>query len=76
MRAANVCVAALLIGGVPAFPAVAQTFTRPLDELEASRRQRIEMDKRMARETAEQRRKNKVRAAAGAKNAAARRSAS
>jgi hypothetical protein len=75
MRLANVSVVAMLIAGaLIAAPAIAQT--RPFEELEASRRQRIEMDKRMAREAAEQRRKDKERTAAGARDAAAQRSAS
>ena len=50
--------------------------TRPFEELEASRRQRIEMDKRMAREAAEQRKKDKEKAAAGVRDAAALKAAS
>ena len=73
MRVVNICLAALAMAGAPA---AAWAQTKPLEELEASRRQRIEMDKRMARETGEQRRKDKERAAAGARDAAAQRSAS
>ncbi len=49
----------------------AQGMTYPLRELEASQRQRVEMDKRMKREADEQRRKDKERTAANARADAA-----
>lgn len=74
MRIAKICVMALVMAGPPtAAPVHAQT--KPFEELDASRRQRIAMDKRMAREAAEQRRKDRDRTAAGARDAAAERSA-
>lgn len=65
--------AALLVSAATLNSAVAQV-TRPFEELEASRRDRLAADKRMAREAAEQRRKEKV--AAGARDAAAQKAAS
>ena len=71
MRVAiTLCAASmLLIAGLPAVQA--QTMTYPLKELEASRLQRIEMDKRMKREADEQRRKDRERIAANARADAA-----
>ena len=67
--------AALLVSAATLNSAVAQV-TRPFEELEASRRDRLATDKRMAREAAEQRRKDKEKVAAGARDAAAQKAAS
>jgi hypothetical protein len=74
MRAALFLTASLL-SAATVNSAVAQV-TRPLEELEASRRDRIAADKRMAREAAEQRKKDKEKVAAGVRDAAAQRAAS
>ena len=74
MRAA-LFLAASLLSAATVNSAVAQV-TRPLEELEASRRDRIAADKRMAREAAEQRKKDKEKVAAGVRDAAAQKAAS
>ena len=74
MRAA-LFLAASIAAAAAAIPAAAQ-MTRPFEELEASRRDRIAADKRMAREAAEQRKKDKEKVAAGVRDAAAQKAAS
>jgi hypothetical protein len=75
MTIAKLCLlAALVIAGCGS--AAAQV-VNPLEELEASRRGSIEMDKRMKRERDEQLRKDKERAAANVRqDAAAKKAAS
>jgi hypothetical protein len=70
-----VYLAVSLAAAVAVGPAFAQV-TKPFEELEASRRDRIASDKRMAREAAEQRRKDKEKVAAGVRDAAAQKAAS
>src|SRR5215218_4124675 len=74
MRAA-LFLAAFIAAATATNPSAAQ-MTKPFEELEASRRDRIASDKRMAREAAEQRRKDKEKAAAGVRDAAAQKAAS
>ena len=74
MRAA-LFLAAFIAAATATNPSAAQ-MTRPFEELEASRRDRIAADKRMAREAAEQRKKDKEKVAAGDRGAAAQRAAS
>ena len=67
--------AALLVSAATLSSAAAQV-TRPFEELEASRRDRLAADKRMAREAAEQLRRDKEKVAARARDAAAQKAAS
>jgi hypothetical protein len=75
MRAAKVGLIASLLAVAGVSSATAQ-MTYPLRELEASKRDGIEHDRRLKQYTIEQRRKDKARAAASVRDDAARDAAS
>ena len=58
MGLAKLCLAAL-IGGASAFSAAAVEMVRPFEVLESARRDRIELEKRMKREEAERRQRER-----------------
>lgn len=71
MRLAIAICATSMLLATSVSPVRAQGLTYPLKELEASQRERVEIDKRMKREADEQRRKDKERTAANARADAA-----
>jgi len=76
MPAAKVALIALLLAVAGVSSAAAQKMTYPLRELEASKREGIEHDRRLKQYTLEQRKKDKARAAANIRDDAARDAAS
>ena len=72
MPAAKVALIALLLAVAGVSSAAAQKMTYPLRELEASKREGIEHDRRLKQYTLEQRKKDKARAAANIRDDAAR----
>jgi hypothetical protein len=69
--AVTLCAASMLVAAGLTAPALGQSLTYPIKELEASQRDRVAMDKRMKREGDEQRRKDKERDAVNARADAA-----
>jgi hypothetical protein len=72
MRAAKVALIALVLAVAGVSSAAAQNMVYPLRELEASRREGVEHDRRLKQWSIEQRRKDKARAATNVRDDAAR----